>query len=148
MSEADQVQTTYKFVVVLNKSIETGVALNACAHMVAGLVARADEATRQQMNFIDYVDADNNVHTVSGLSLIVLSAKNSNQIRTARAAVVENKIPFVDFTESMTKDTYIEQMDRTRHLHEQDLDYWGLAMFGPKVDLDPITRKFSLWRSY
>jgi hypothetical protein len=61
--------------------------------------------------------------------------------------VVENEIPFVDFTESMTKDSYIEQMDRTRHLHDQDLDYWGLAMFGPKVDLDPITRKFSLWRS-
>ena len=62
MSEADQIQTTYKFVVVLNKSIETGVALNACAHMVAGLIARADEATRRQMSFIDYVDADDNVH--------------------------------------------------------------------------------------
>jgi hypothetical protein len=147
MSEAESVQAVYRFVIVLSKSIESGVALNACAHMVACLVGRADEATRQQMSFIGYVDADDNVHPVSGLSLIVLSAKNSNQIRTARVAAAERKIPFVDFTESMTKDTYVEQMERTRRLHEQDLEYWGLAMFGARSDLDPITRKFSLWRS-
>jgi hypothetical protein len=147
VSEAEQVRTSHKFAVVLNKSLDSGVALNACAHMVACLVARADEATRAEMSFIDYLDADGNVHPVSGLSLIVLTAKNGNQIRTARMAAVESKIPFVDFTESMTKDTYVEQMERTKLLHEGDLDYWGIALFGPKVDIDPITRKFSLWRA-
>jgi hypothetical protein len=84
---------------------------------------------------------------VSALSLIVLSAKNANQIRTARQAAIAMGIFCVDFTESMTKDTYIEQMERTSKLNDDELDYWGLASFGKKEELEPITRKFSLWRS-
>jgi hypothetical protein len=131
---------------VLNKKIEPGVALNACAHMAATLVARADEETSGQMSFVDYVDANGNVHPVSALSLVVLSAKNSNQIRTARLEAIRAGVAYVDFTESMTKDTYIEQMERTKATREEDLDYWGICLFGRKEDVDPITRKFSLWR--
>jgi len=98
------------------------------------------------MSFVDYVDADDNVHPVSALSLVVLSAKNSSQVRAARTAAIEAGLPYADFTETMTKDTFAEQMDRTRVTREGDLDYWGLCMFGPKEILDPITRKFSLWR--
>lgn len=47
----------------------------------------------------------------------------------------------------MTKDTFVEQMDRTRALREEDIDYWGLCIFGLKEMIDPITRKFSLWRT-
>jgi hypothetical protein len=139
-------QTTHKFVVVLNKAIEPGIALNACAHMAACLVAQASEDDRKYMTFVDYRDADGNVHPVSALSLVVLSAKNSNQIRTARFSALDQDILCVDFTESMTKDTYVEQMERTKGMSEQDLEYWGLCLFGRKEELDPITRKFSLWR--
>jgi len=31
-------------------------------------------------------------------------------------------------------------------MRQEDLDYWGLCMFGPREIIDPITRKFSLWR--
>jgi len=98
------------------------------------------------MSFVDYHDADGNVHPVSALSLVVLSAKNSNQVRTARFEAIRGGLPYTDFTESMTKDTFVEQMDRTRALREEDLDYWGVCMFGLKEAVDPITRKFSLWR--
>jgi len=98
------------------------------------------------MSFVGYLDADGNVHPVSALPLVVLSAKNSNQIRTARLAALRTGLPYADFTETMTRDTFVEQMDRTRVTREQDLDYWGLCMFSLKDVLDPITRKFSLWR--
>ena len=75
-----QGHSTHKFVIVLNKRLEPGVALNACAHMVAALVARATEEQRRQMMIVDYLDADNGKHPISGLSLIVLRADNSNQI--------------------------------------------------------------------
>jgi Protein of unknown function (DUF2000) len=139
-------KTTHKFVIVLNKKLEPGTALNACAHMAATLVARADDETRKHMSFVDYVDADGNVHPVSALSLVVLSAKNASQVRTARLEVIQAGLPYVDFTETMTKDTYAEQMDRTRATRQEDLDYWGLCMFGAREIIDPITRKFSLWR--
>ena len=46
----------------------------------------------------------------------------------------------------MTQDTFVEQMARTQATREEDLDYWGLCVFGPRQDVDRITRKFSLWR--
>ena len=146
MNEPQTGRTTHKFAVVLNKKIEPGAALNACAHMTATLVARADNETRKHMSFMDYLDANGNSHPVSALSLVVLGAKNSNQVRTTRLEAIKASLAYADFTESMTTDTFVEQMDRTRALREEDLDYWGVTLFGPKEVVDPITRKFSLWR--
>lgn len=146
MNEPHAGRTTRKFAVVLNRKIEPGTALNACAHMTATLVARADSQTRKHMSFVDYLDADGNVHPVSALSLVILSAKNSSQVRTARLEAIKSGLPYADFIQSMTEDTFVEQMDRTRALREEDLGYWGVAIFGPKEVVDPITRRFSLWR--
>ena len=146
MTDPQGGQTTHKFVIVLNKRIPPAVALNACAHMTATLVARADDETRRHMSFVNYTDADGNAHPVSALSLVVLSAKNSSQLRTARLEVIRAGLPHADFTETMTKDTSVEQMARTQATREEDLDYWGLCVFGAKQAVDPITRKFSLWR--
>lgn len=52
--------------------------------------------------------------------VIVLS-----QVRTARLDVIQAGLPYVDFTETITKDTFVEQMDRTRATRQEDLDYWG-----------------------
>lgn len=135
-----------KFVVVLNRKIDPGAALNAAAHMVAALMDRADAADRERMRFLDYTDADGGVHPVSGLSLIVLRADNSNRIRNARQRAIDEDILCVDFTESMTGDTYVEQLQRTRSLPESELNYYGLCMFGDKDRIDGITSRFSLWR--
>lgn len=137
--------TTHKFAVILSKKIEPGRALNAASHMIAALVANASPDMRNQMLFLNYEDANGGLHPTSGLSLVVLKADNSNKIRTARAAVIEAHLPFTDFLESMTQDSYVEQMARTKTLTEEALEYWGLAVFGPKEAIDPITRKFSLW---
>jgi hypothetical protein len=136
----------YKFVMVLNKKLDPGVVLNATAHMVAALMARAGNTDKENMKFLEYQDADGQVHPVSGLSLIVLRADNSNKIRAARQRAIESNILYVDFTESMTSDTYIEQLERTKDLAESDLNYHGLCMFGGKQQIDAITSKFSLWR--
>ncbi len=138
--------STHKFVVLLNKKIESGVALNAAAHMAACLAARANEEERSTMTFVDYQDADGNKHPTSALSLIVLQANNSNQIRQARPITIEKGMLHTDFLESMTKDTYVEQMERTKQLKENGLEYWGLCLFGKKEEVDSITRKFNLWR--
>jgi hypothetical protein len=138
--------TTHKFVVVLNKKILPGIALNATAHMAACLVARANESDRESMKFIDYIDADGEQHPSSALSLIVLQADNSNKIRNARQAAKDKGIIFTDFLESMTGQTYAEQLERTKNLKESELEYFGICMFGRKEEIDEITRKFSLWK--
>jgi hypothetical protein len=132
--------------VLLNKKLEPGVVLNATAHMVAALMDKAGPSERENMKFLDYADADGQAHPVSGLSLIVLRADNSNKIRTARQRAIEEGILHVDFTESMTGNTYREQMARTGSLAESELNYYGLCLFGIKDKIDPITSRFSLWR--
>ena len=51
----------------------------------------------------------------------------------------------MDFTQSMTGGSSVEQMERTGQFAEAELDS-GLAVFGPKQAVDPLIRKFSLWR--
>ncbi len=136
---------TYKFVAVVNKDIEMGRALNALAHSCAGLVDMAPEELREKMSFMDFVDGDNSVHkNISGLSLIVLRGKNG-EIKKLRRNLAENDIIFTDFIETMTGDTYKEQLEKTKETKEEDMKYFCIVAFGEKEKLDPLTKKFSLW---
>jgi len=61
--------------------------------------------------------------------------------------VPSNKsIHFVDFLESMTGDTYKEQLEKTAALSYADLNFYCIVAFGEKAKLDPITKRQSLWR--
>lgn len=138
--------TSHKFAVVINKKLAPSRALNAIGHMLASLVARTDEDHRRQMMIVDYLDKVGTTHPVSGLSLVVLQAKNANQIRKARVEAAQAGLLFTDFMESMTGGTYVEQMQRTAQLGVDDIEYWGLAVFGEKSAVDRVCGKFSLWR--
>ncbi len=137
---------THKFVALLNKSLEAGKALNAVAHCCAGLTSAASEEVREKMSFIDFTDKDGVIHkSISGLSLIVLRGSN-NELKKARAKFIENGIHFTDFTQTMTGDTYKEQLTKTAEVTEEQMEYYCVAAFGEKTIIDPITKRFSLWR--
>lgn len=136
----------YKFVAVINEKIEIGKALNAIAHMSLGLVNIADEETKEKMSFIDFPDKNNESHkSISGLSLIVLKGRNG-EIKKIRKKFEEENILFVDFLESMTGDTYAEQLEKTKQLGEEEHNYFGLLGFGEIEKINPITKKLSLYR--
>lgn len=136
----------YKFVAVINEKIETGRALNAIAHMGLGLVNIADEETKEKMSFIDFPDKDDEAHkSISGLSLIVLKGRNC-EIKKVRNQFKEENIMFVDFIETMTGDTYAEQLVKTKELGQEEHNYFGILAFGEIDKINPITKKLSLWR--
>jgi hypothetical protein len=132
---------TKKFVAVLNKKVEVGKAMNALAHMTVGLVDSCDE----EKAVINYEDKDGGAHLASKYPYIILRAKNSNQIRTLRNALIERGVPFASFTEAMTVGTWQEQVEKSKATAEADLEYYGICMLGDKSDLDDLTKKFSLW---
>jgi len=139
------IPTEYKFVAVLNKKIPMGNLMNAVGHMAAGLVGSF--ADLSLMRFGDYTDKDGSVHkSISDNPFIVLQADNANQIRKLRRELMANNIHFVDFTDTMTVGTYAEQKERTAHTPEEQLEYYGVCMFGKITDLNVLTKKFSLWR--
>lgn len=135
--------TTKKLVAVLNKRIETGKAMNALAHMTAGLVGSQPD---QDFGVINYEDKDGGAHMASKFPYIILRAKNSNQIRTLRNDLIKLEIPFASFTEAMTVGGWEEQVARSKATSEKELEYYGICMLGDRIDLDELTKKFSLWR--
>lgn len=141
----DADELTNKFVAVLNKRVPVGALMNALAHMAAGLSASYPDIPA--MRFDSYADRDGNDHkSISDHPFIILSADNSNQIRTLRNALKDAGVHFVDFTSTMTVGTYVEQQERTRQTPEVELEYYGICAFGPKDVINPLTKKFSLWR--
>lgn len=136
---------THKFVAVVNKDLEIGKALNAIAHSCAGLVASAPEKLKEKMSFVDFTDKDGSIHkNISGLSLIVLRGKNG-EIKKLRRNLIENDVLYTDFTETMTGDTYKEQLEKTLETSEENMKYFCIVVFGEKEVLNPLTKKFSLW---
>lgn len=136
---------THKFVAVLNKKIPIGILMNSLAHMSAGLCASYPNVP--DMRFDNYVDKDGGNHkSISDNPFIILSADNSNKIRTLRNMLLERGIHFVDFTSTMTVGTYVDQQKRTNETPEINLEYYGICLFGEINEIGELTRKFSLWK--
>lgn len=144
MSENLPDETTKHFVVVLNKKIETGKLMNALGHMAAGLAGGSDDPSK--MRFLEYGDASDKSHpNISHFPFIVLKAKNSNQIRTLKQQALEKDIEFTDFTDTMTIGTSAEQRQRTKETSEEELEYYGICLFGSTDELKQMTSKLSLF---
>jgi hypothetical protein len=140
------VQNGCKFVVLLNKNLAPGVALNAVAHASLGLSALLANGQKEAMRLLDFKDGDGQIHpNISALSLIVLRGTSGN-IRSLRNDARSAGIPCVDFTSSMTGGSYEEQLERTLTTPEAELDYYCVVLFGKLEDLNPLTKKFSLYK--
>ena len=138
-------ENSKKFVAVLNKKIEIGRLMNALGHMTAGLAGGHNIA--DQMEFLQYVDADNGIHpNISNFPFIVLSADNSNQIRGVRNEAMARGLKFTDFTNTMIVGTSAEQLESTKLTKEEDLEYFGICMFGDADVINGFTGKLSLFK--
>jgi len=131
-----------KLVAVMNEKIEAGVVMNALAH---SSLAFGAEVGKEPLHLVNYVDAEGNRHLSSGMPFIILKS-NSNKIRELRKAALNSGVQFVDFIHTMTGDTYIEQLERTKNTNEADFIYYGIVLFGDRDKVSELTKKFSLWK--
>jgi len=134
-----------RFIAILNKKVETGKLLNAIGHMTAGLAGGSGKS--DEMCLLQYEDKDGGSHpNISHFPFIVLKADNSNKIRTVRQEALARGIPFTDFTSTMTVGTSQEQLDNTKNTPEEELEYYGICLFGETKTLREFTSKFSLFQ--
>ncbi len=141
----EYVPTTHQFVCVVNKKMSAPQLLNALGHMAAGLVNQYRGDT-SLMRFRDFVDKDKTIHpSTSENGFIILRSDNSNQLRTLRNKLIEEKIPFTDFTQTMVPGTYVDQQNEFDKTAEQDLEYFGVCFFAEKERSRELTKKFSLY---
>jgi len=133
-----------KLVAVLNEKIEPGTLMNALAHATVGLGALVG---KENLQLTDYQDKSGNSHAnVSEMPFIVLSARNSGKLREYRKALLAEGIAFVDFTDTMTIGTYVEQIERSAITLEENLEYYCVVAFGNFTKLSELTKKFSIWK--
>lgn len=137
----------FRLVAILNKRVETGKAMNALAHCVAGVTCLAGEPGRAALKFIDFVDFDSlNFPSISARSFIILRGSEGD-LRKVHQQARGSNLPVVAFLESMTGGTYIEQLERTKATPTAKLSYYAVALIGSAANVNPITKKYSLWRS-
>jgi hypothetical protein len=137
-----------KVVIVLNERIEAGRLLNAAAHLALGYGASRGDSGQTELHLLNYVDASGEPHpNISALSLIVLKA-TPGQLRALWQRAYSEGIARMSFTDTMTEGSYDEQLDRTRSTPSDQLIYIGVLLFGTRERLDPLTRKFSLFRAF
>jgi hypothetical protein len=132
-----------KLVAVMNEKIESGIIMNAMAHLSLGLGAILG---KEELQLVDYVDADGNKHSnISKMPFIILKA-NSNKIGALKKSAQIDGIEHVDFLNTMTGGGWLEQLDRTINTKEAELIYYGIILYGDWDRVSELTRKFSLWK--
>jgi len=133
-----------KIVAVLNEKIETGAAMNALAQMAIGLGASIKD--KEELRLVDYADADGNSHAnISELPFIILKA-NSNQLRALRIELVGKSVKFVDFPGFIKSIGTFESPEKSKTIREEEIEYYGIAMFDDWDTVTGLTKKLSLWR--
>lgn len=127
----------------MNEKIEPGIIMNALAHMCIGF---GSDIGKDPLRLTNYMNADGGIHpNISEMPFMILKA-NSNKLRALRLAAQQAEIRCVDFTNTMTIGTYVEQIERTKQTKEADLIYYGVVLFGDWEKVSELTRKFSLWK--
>lgn len=133
-----------KLVAVLNERTKGGLAMNALAQMSVGLGASVEN--KNELRLIDYVDADGNSHpNISELPFIILKA-GSSQLRELRKELIRRNVHFVDFPDFISAIGTFENPEKSRQFKEEDIEYYGIAMFGDWDTVTELTKRFSLWR--
>ena len=131
-----------KLVAVINKDLNSGVAMNALAHAAFSLGSQLDQAEAfLHLNS----DASGNHWAMSGMPFIILRA-NALQIKKTFLQAKAANITHVAFVDSMTGGDYIEQIEKISQKGEEDHCYYAVILWGEVSALNALTKKFSIYR--
>ena len=129
-----------KLVVVLRSDLGSAVAANAGAVLGLALGARLENSLAA-----DGKDAGGNVHAGINPHPVPTLAASDRELREIKARADERELTVVGFNDVARRSrTYLDYLDRLAVTEPAEMEYVGLAVFGPKKDVNKLTGRLSL----
>ncbi len=133
---------TYKFVIVLNEKAPIGKLLSACGQLAMSLQADATPEQRADMSFIPF----SGLATLSTCSFVVLRG-TASQLLTLYTMAREKGVLSGIFTSTMSFNGNEEDLIlKTRNTPLDQVEPYGVGLFGQIEELSPLTKKFSVFK--
>jgi hypothetical protein len=139
--------SSHKFVIVLNEKSPIGKLLSATGQLSMSLLNKSSHEQQLSMDFVPFLDPNkNSLISLSMCSFIVLKGSNS-QLRTLYTKACESKIVSSVFTSTMSYNGIEEDLfEKTANTSLDDVEIYGVALFGKIEEVSPLTKKFSVFQ--
>ena len=119
-----------KIVAVVTSSQPFAVVANAVAHASLGLAAQlAESGCPLPLTAIKDTQIAPD-HGMVDVELELRHANSQEELRYYRSVAIEKGLQYVDFTQTMTGETYLEQIQKTKSFSTNDLEYYCVVIAG------------------
>jgi hypothetical protein len=141
------IAATHKFVIVLNEKSPIGKLLSATGQLAMSLYCNATERQRNNASFVPFFNpSGSTLITVSTCSFVVLKG-TANQLLTLFAQANSQNLLSAIFTSTMSFNGVEEDLiHKTATTPLDQTEPYGVGIFGPIGELNPLTKKFSLFK--
>ncbi len=131
-----------KIVVVLREDLEPALAANAGVVLGLALGGRLENSLAA-----DGKDAGGGVHAGLNPHPVPTLVASGEQLRQLKAGADERELTVVGFNEVARRSRdYVEYLDALAATEPQDVEYVGVAVLGPRRDVNRLTGKLALMR--
>lgn len=142
------VAATHKFVIVLNEKPPIGKLLSATGQLAMSLYHNATEEQRTNASFAPFFNPiGKSLITVSTCSFVILKG-TANQLLTLYFQAAQQDLLSAIFTSTMSFNGIEEDLiHKTATTPLDQAEPYGVGLFGKIEELNPLTKKFSLFKS-
>lgn len=142
---AGYANNSFKFVAVLNRTCPPARLFNALGHTTVGLTA-GQEA--QKFHLLDYPNKSIGLEAkISEYPYIILECKKSGWLENFYNNAKKENLLVNGFTQTMIGSSADEQISNTAKASAKQIEFIVVVVFGEASRIDPLTKKFSLWKN-
>ncbi len=142
---SEEHRLAYHMAVILNKKVEIGRLINAANHAVAGLIGTSPQPG--QFDFLEYRDQSEELDAIiMHHPAVILQASSSKELLKAYRKANQLHLPANVFIETMTLGSSQEEMAILKDKNIDELEFWGVVLFGKTEDVKQVTKDFQLFQ--
>ena len=129
-----------KLYIIVNRNMDASLLMNATGHIADGIMQKAEDGV-----FQDYSnDASGLQAYLSHYPVVILQAKNSNQLSTAVQKCKNAGLTYNFFTTTMLGQSTEQQVDDTKVASPDALEFFAIAIYGDTEILSQRNSQFKI----